>query len=151
MNKDLWDQTRNKIDTLWERKRRAVAVRPWGRWATEIHDPTSRKRVWLGTYDTPEKAASVYDSTAVKLRSPSGVTNFSVAERVSIALTESITESLTEIDAVSSGKESTLSPTSVLRRGEFTQFDDLYGGPFLGQNHNNSISFLSPRLLLHAP
>lgn len=57
-------------------KYRGVRQRPWGRYAAEIRDPVKRKRLWLGTYDTPEEAASVYDTAALKLKGPDAITNF---------------------------------------------------------------------------
>lgn len=59
-----------------KRKYRGVRQRPWGRYAAEIRDPVKRKRLWLGTYDTPEEAASVYDTAALKLKGPDAITNF---------------------------------------------------------------------------
>lgn len=94
-------------------KFRGVRQRPWGRWAAEIRDPTQGKRVWLGTYDTPEEAATVYDRAAVRLKGPAAVINFPVAAAP------------TESDSVQSGKDAALSPTSVLRYEEFTPFDGL--------------------------
>lgn len=87
-----------------EKKFRGVRRRPWGRWAAEIRDPAQRKRVWLGTYDTPEEAAFVYDKAAVKMKGPDAVTNFPK---------ESV--EYTEISEEAKVDNSTLSPTSVLR------------------------------------
>nr|XP_043621320.1 pathogenesis-related genes transcriptional activator PTI6-like [Erigeron canadensis] len=120
-NRDIRSTTTNRF--------RGVRRRPWGRFAAEIRDPHRRKRVWLGTFDTPEEAATVYDNAAVRLKGPAAVTNFPRA---------TVTKTVTVDSQNSSGSEGIssnggMSPTSVLNGGDVeltTPFDVFNDLPF---------------------
>ncbi|VFR00462.1 unnamed protein product [Cuscuta campestris] len=141
------------------RKRyRGVRQRPWGRWVAEIRDPNRRKRVWLGSYNSPEEAAAAYDRAAVLLKGAAAVTNFPIPVQVSPdsdATSNGVNDvSSTPFSIPASGgdvsvndvskKDDAVSPKSVLRFEGFPTFDSFPIGDFHPGEFGFDFSFGSP-------
>ncbi|KAF3439718.1 hypothetical protein FNV43_RR17996 [Rhamnella rubrinervis] len=55
---------------------KGVRKRKWGKWVSEIRLPNSRERIWLGSYDSAEKAARAFDAALYCLRGSNAKFNF---------------------------------------------------------------------------
>ncbi|CAL0306934.1 unnamed protein product [Lupinus luteus] len=55
---------------------KGVRKRKWGKWVSEIRLPNSRQRIWLGSFDSAEKAARAFDAATFCLRGRNARFNF---------------------------------------------------------------------------
>ncbi|XP_038993988.1 ethylene-responsive transcription factor ERF017-like [Hibiscus syriacus] len=90
---------------------KGVRKRKWGKWVSEIRLPNSRERIWLGSYDTAEKAARAFDAAASCLRGHSAKFNFPDTPP-NIARGRSLTPSEIQVAAVQFANSEPPTPTT---------------------------------------
>ena len=76
------------------RRWKGVRQRRWGKWVTEIREPKTKSRVWLGSYDSPEEAATVYDMAARMLNGSAAKLNFPNGNPRPVTVPRAIAEAL---------------------------------------------------------
>ncbi|KAI4379262.1 hypothetical protein MLD38_005582 [Melastoma candidum] len=76
---------------------RGVRQHRWGVWIAEIDHPELNMRVWLGTFDSAEKAARAYDEAATMVYGPRSQTNFPIDPNANGLLANDIRANLQRI------------------------------------------------------
>ncbi|WZY80897.1 hypothetical protein YC2023_027281 [Brassica napus] len=128
-----------------------VRKRKWGKWVAEIRLPNSRERIWLGSFDSAEKAARAFDAALYCLRGSGARFNFPdnppeipggrslTPQEIQVAANRFASEELLPPPPRQQGSPSPRGDKSEERGGILARGETNVGGPTLGEvgEYNN--------------
>ncbi|KAL6184558.1 hypothetical protein ACLB2K_045959 [Fragaria x ananassa] len=92
---------------------KGIRMRVWGKWVSEIRVPKSGGRIWLGSYDAPEKAARAYDAALYCIYGECGRFNFPGDRRPVLPAGSAVSLSKFDIQQIAMNFASSYVPVSL--------------------------------------